>query len=198
MKVTALYVHPGGVYYRIPWVDPWDQVRDARLYRGPWPVVAHPPCARWSTLAFVNRARYGIPVGDDGGCFASALVSVIRFGGVLEHPAQSYAWKHYGIPRPRIGTWIPGRWGVHTTEVFQRNYGHRAYKRTWLLACKTALPALRWGEPPASDVWISCDRPMAAMRAASVKVMGKRERILTPISFRDLLLGLALSVFFKR
>ena len=47
MKVAALYVETNGVYYGLPDVDPWDEERDARLYDGPWPVVAHPPCARW-------------------------------------------------------------------------------------------------------------------------------------------------------
>jgi hypothetical protein len=41
--IAALYVETGGVYYGLPDVDPWDEARDARLYDGPWPVVAHPP-----------------------------------------------------------------------------------------------------------------------------------------------------------
>ena len=46
--IAALYVETNGVYYGLPDVDPWDEQRDARLYAGPWPVVAHPPCAKWS------------------------------------------------------------------------------------------------------------------------------------------------------
>ena len=38
--VAALYVAKGGAYYGLPDVDPWDEARDARLYAGPWPVVA--------------------------------------------------------------------------------------------------------------------------------------------------------------
>lgn len=48
--VAALYVEAGGSYYGLPGVDPWDETRDARLYAGPWPVVAHPPCQRWGKL----------------------------------------------------------------------------------------------------------------------------------------------------
>lgn len=45
--VAALYVETGGCYFGLEDVDPWDIHRDARLYPGPWPVVAHPPCERW-------------------------------------------------------------------------------------------------------------------------------------------------------
>lgn len=93
-------------------VDPWDEARDARLYAGPHPVVAHPPCARWSMLAAVNEARYGLKRGEDGGCFAAALAQVRRWGGVLEHPAETLAWKRFGLPRPWQGRgrapWMAG------------------------------------------------------------------------------------------
>ena len=58
MTVAALYVEKGGVYYGLPDVDPWDEERDARLYAGPWPVVAHPPRAS----CYVEQGRYGLPV----------------------------------------------------------------------------------------------------------------------------------------
>ena len=48
--IAALYVQTGGSYYGVEGVDPWDEARDARLYSGPWPVVAHPPCQRWGKL----------------------------------------------------------------------------------------------------------------------------------------------------
>ena len=106
MTIAALYVETGGVYYGLPDVDPWDAERDARLYAGPWPVVAHPPCQKWCQLAPLNASRIdGYVVGDDGGCFVSALESVRRFGGVLEHPAESYAWPAFDLPRPRPWSW---------------------------------------------------------------------------------------------
>jgi hypothetical protein len=49
--IAALYVETGGCYFGLPDVDPWDQARDARLYAGPWPVVAHPPCQMGAVLA---------------------------------------------------------------------------------------------------------------------------------------------------
>ena len=49
--IAALYVQTGGAYYGLPDVDPWDEARDARLYAGPHPVVAHPPCGQWGVWA---------------------------------------------------------------------------------------------------------------------------------------------------
>src|SRR6185312_13507688 len=79
--VAALFVEKGGCYYGLPNVDPWDRERDARLYDGPWPVVAHPPCERWGRYWFggptwVANGRARKTLGDDGGCFEAALRAV--------------------------------------------------------------------------------------------------------------------------
>jgi len=103
MVVAALYVQTDGIYYGIEDVDPWDENRDARLYAGPHPVVAHPPCQRWINLASANYARYGGEhnrPGNDGGCFPAALKSIKQWGGVLEHPAASRAWPVHGLKKP--------------------------------------------------------------------------------------------------
>jgi hypothetical protein len=77
---------------------------------------------------------------------ASALASVRRWGGVLEHPAVTIAWRTFGLPRPdSSGGWqrcLDGGWVAH---VEQRHYGHRARKATWLYAVGIEPPALRWG-----------------------------------------------------
>lgn len=82
MTVAALYVERGGAYYDLPGVDPWGLPdKDATLYAGPHPVVAHPPCSRWCRLAGLVEARWGHKRGDDGGTFAAALAAVQRWGG---------------------------------------------------------------------------------------------------------------------
>lgn len=150
-KVAALFVDPKGVYSGLPDVDVWDEARDARNYRGPWPVVAHPPCARWCMLAPLVQSMFGYEVGDDEGCFEAALEAVRTFGGVLEHPAGSKAWKHFGLPRPvRYGWTSSFADEGFTTELAQVAYGHPARKRTWLYAVGCELPALDWREPPAA------------------------------------------------
>ena len=146
--VAALYVDPAGVYASLPAVDMWDELRDARRYEGPYPVVAHPPCERWGRLW---HTKAGAVKGDDGGTFAAALVAVRRYGGVLEHPAVSGAWDAFGLNRPPMdGGWVAADW-LHGYEgwtccVFQGAYGHFAPKATWLYAHGVpALPELRWG-----------------------------------------------------
>lgn len=192
--VAALFVDPSGIYSGLPGVELWDEVRDARTYDGPHPVVAHPPCARWSMMAPLVEALYGYRRGEDGGCFAAALAAVRRWGGVLEHPASSAAWAKFGLNRPpRSGGWARASicdigWVCH---VEQGQYGHRARKATWLYTCGTDLPSLRWGKSAATAwcVWADYDRP----GARDVKRLERKERSATPPEFRDVLLAMARS-----
>lgn len=190
-KVAALFVQTDGCYFGLPDVDPWDIHRDARLYAGPHPVVAHPPCARWSMLAGLVEARYPrYRRGEDGGCFAFALKSVRTWGGVLEHPAGTKAWPAFGLPRPLHGAWIRGFCGGWVTQVAQSSYGHRARKLTWLYYFGTAAPQpLDW-RIAAHSARVSYCQNHGRLR---VEMMHAKERAATPIPFRDLLLSLARS-----
>lgn len=143
--IAALYVQTGGVYFGLPDVEPWDIHRDARLYQGPWPVVAHPPCERWGRYwSGGPSARVRRKLGDDGGCFRAALEAVEKWGGVLEHPEGSHAWRHFGIPAPlgTRGIWLRTIRGGWTACVEQGHYGHRARKATWLYFIGRKPPAL--------------------------------------------------------
>lgn len=194
--IAALFVQKNGAYFGLPGVDPWDEARDARTYPGPHPVVAHPPCSRWCRLAGFVEARWGHKRGDDGGCFASALASVRRWGGVLEHPAYSDAWSAFGLPiPPASGGWQRGVCGGWSAHVEQGRYGHRAKKATWLYAHGVELPSLRWGALP--------DRESQALvswcgnRVASGEVrprLGKKAASATPREFREVLIAMARSV----
>jgi hypothetical protein len=190
--VAALYVTKGGVYYDVPGVDPWDEERDARLYDGPYPVVAHPPCNRWCQLAWLNQAVNGLKVGDDGGCFEAALRDVRAYGGVLEHPAHSYAWATFDLPEPPESGWQATFCGGWVTRVDQGMYGHRGRKPTWLYAMVDDPPALRWERAPAGAAWWVDTRKSAPRSAA--KRLRRENASHTLIEFRDVLLGMARSV----
>lgn len=131
-RVAALFVHKDGPYGHMDGVDFWGIEQDARKYDGGHPVVAHPPCARWGKLAPINHARWGTPIGEDDGCFESALSSLRRCGGVLEHPAGSIAYRHFNLQKPKGNFWNKCGDNEWVGEVYQSIYGHRATKKTWL------------------------------------------------------------------
>jgi hypothetical protein len=191
--VAALFVERGGAYYGLDDVDPWDAERDATLYAGPWPVVAHPPCSRWCRLAGLVEARWGHRRGEDGGLFESALRSVRRWGGVLEHPAYSDAWARYGVPRPPTGGgWIACIEGGWTCYVEQGRYGHPAKKATWLYACVDSPPPLRWGHVADKDVTAAvswCGN--RTWHGSGRRRIGKKEAAATPPEFQTELLMIA-------
>lgn len=203
--VSALFVRADGPYPQLV-EDWWDGSpgRDARQYAGPNPVVAHPPCARWSRLWHTARHK-GLGLGDDEGCFEAAIGAVRRWGGVLEHPEASHAWPRFGILRPTRGAWTrsllrPDEW---VTVVDQIQYGHRARKRTWLVAVGVEPPPLRWGPSPAQTglgrrTYV-CSGPGISRSAElrklhNIVLMSKREAALTPLPFAELLISIALTV----
>lgn len=201
--IAALYVQTGGSYYSLDGVDPWDEARDARKYQGPHPVIAHPPCQRWGKLwagspSVIAKTGERKIKGDDGGCFAAALDAVRRYGGVLEHPWGSHAWKHFGlnIP-PRSGGWIIADDYGWTCCVEQGRYGHYARKPTLLYAVGVKLPEFDWGVGPHRIPQWAIDKygEKKARRIGELSFKGggkdSAPRISTPQEFRDLLISIA-------
>lgn len=207
--IAALFVETGGCYFGLPDVDPWDEARDARKYRGPWPVISHTPCQRWGKMWFGQPLTVKLTgkrkvKGDDGGCFAHSHWAAKTFGGIIEHPWGSHAWPAFGINiPPREGGWISsglfdGGW---TCCVEQGRYGHYARKPTLLLVYGLdELPSLDWGKGPPRYDPVVVER-MGLQRAKRLGELGARgggtdssPRIGTPLPFRDLLLDMARSV----
>jgi hypothetical protein len=197
-QVAALFVLPDGPYRELTGVEIWDEKRDAKLYDGPHPVVAHPPCERWGRYWHGGpSARVRRNKGDDGGCFITALEAVRRFGGVLEHPAGSAAWRVFGLNKPpRVGGWVNADFrGGWTCCVDQGHYGHRAQKATWLYAAKVPLPSLKWGKSVGGvrldDGFHSKEERRRKVRTGICQRLSRRQRLETPLQFRDLLLKIA-------
>lgn len=198
-RVAALFVEPDGIYAELPHVEIWDKARDARTYSGPHPVVAHPPCERWGRYWGGAPATWPRLVqGNDGGCFAAALHAVRIFGGVLEHPEGSHAWRWFQLTTPpRGGGWIKADWlGGWTCCIEQGWYGHRARKATWLYAHGVELPSLNWGSAPGDFVRLdegfhSKEERARAIKTGACQRLSKRQRAATPAEFRDLLISIA-------
>lgn len=119
--VAVLFARVDSVYKAMPGCDVYDIERDARTWPGGMPIVAHPPCRAWGSLAFLAKPRPGERE------LAIWAVDQIRLnGGVLEHPERSKLWPEYGLPEPgsrdRFGGW--------TLPVLQNWWGHKAEKAT--------------------------------------------------------------------
>ena len=85
--VAVLFARSDSVYKTLPGCDVYDMERDARIYDGPHPVVAHPPCRAWGRLRV-----FASPRPDERNLARLAVAMVREFGGVLEHPAGSTLW----------------------------------------------------------------------------------------------------------
>jgi hypothetical protein len=131
----------------------------------------------------MGQCRPEIVRGEDGGCFEAALAAVRKYGGVLEHPANSYAWNRFVLPPPAARGWtgslLDYGW---TCEVDQFRYGHRANKRTWLYYVGPKPPALDWSWMKRSPITVRNDGGG-----------GRDQRSRTPLLFRDVLLDMARS-----
>lgn len=194
-SVAALFVMHDTIYRRLG-CDVWDEERDARLYDGPFPVVAHPPCGTWGKYA----SQHGT-YGQDGGIFESALHSVRRWSGVLEHPRDSGAFHKYGLGKP-----MPGSWQRHAggwiTEIQQWAYGHRGIKTTWLYAVSRHEPMpLLWDvraprgnrfEFPELNRGQALRASQKAKGVIPIESMCGKERAQTPEMFALLLCSIAL------
>ena len=112
-----------------------------------------------------------------------ALECIRRFGGVLEHPAGSWAWKTFALPRPELGVWSSSRGSEWVTEVWQSAYGHRARKRTWLFYAGDEPQPLDWSTSSGTHQcgWFDRNKP----------TLGGREASATPPAFAELLVSLA-------
>jgi hypothetical protein len=169
-QVAALYIDARGPYPKLLGANMcWDESKDARLYQGPWPVVAHPPCGPWSSMKGLYR----------GGGKELALVAldqVRRWGGVLEHPITSGLWK---LVMP-------------TLVVEQVDWGHVARKRTGLyLSGVLSVPSR---PPPGIPThWCSGTHTPGARGKppAGIKICSAQQRRRTPVAFAGWLIQVA-------
>lgn len=215
MSIQALYIDPRGPYPALLGPENcWDIARDARLYNGPWPVVAHPPCGPWGRLRHLYR-------GAEHDCAPRAVAQVRAFGGVLEHPANSRLWtnghscqgwkEHCDHCEGGDGPCCVCGWehlplpdhaadshGGYTVAVNQCDWGHVARKATWLyiVGCpRSELPP--FPEPREPTHWISGGRGRAGKKAKTtpvppgIKICSAQQRRRTPLAFAEWLIAIA-------
>lgn len=189
--IAALYIDPRGPYPSLDNADCWDEARDARVYWGPHPVVAHPPCGPWGRLAHLYR-------GTEHDCAPRAVAQVREWGGVLEHPERSKLWEWEGLPLPGDAT---DAWGGRTYVVDQCDWGHVARKRTWLYVVRVnqrwvmrQLAARRGTGSPTHYVSGTRNpnrKGHGGLVPPGIKVCSAEQRKRTPLEFAKFLVELA-------
>lgn len=140
--------------------------------QGGAPVVAHPPCRLWAGLRQFAKAK---DPAMEKQLARDAVRHVQRFGGVLEHPAESTLWADRGLPLPGRA---PDQHGGWTAQIRQCDWGHKAEKLTWLYIVGVhpdELPAL---PPPGEPVAVI--KPRRDAPRDGRKIVTKAEREHTP------------------
>jgi len=170
-NVAVLCAARSSYYFDLA-TDVWDARRDARLYDGNLPVVAHPPCRAFGKLRGMAK-----PTEVDFHLASHSVLSVQRCGGVLEHPAHSTLWAAENLPPPGYAADQFGGW---TVPLLQSWFGHGAAKMTWLYVVGVSRADL----PRFPLSLATADR--------RVENMGKAERDRTPLPMAKYLLDLAL------
>ena len=181
--IAALYVDPSGPYPKMLDVDCWDEARDAKLYAGPYPVVAHPPCGPWSRLRHLCTRQ-------DPSCGPAAVCATQRWGGVLEHPAHSRLFEYMGLPKPGDATdGFSGR----TFEVRQVDWGHVCEKPTWLYVVRSDQTYLqrKLREQAGTGIATRCVSRDAKRQSSRLKRASGPQCRLTPLPFAELLVEVA-------
>lgn len=171
VEVAVLFARADSNYKLLPAVDVWDIGRDAAKWLGGVPGIYHPSCRSWGRMRQFSNPRDG-----ERALAIQAVERVRKFGGVLEHPAESTLWATCGMPRPRH---FPDVYGGWTLAIKQFHWGHRAEKETWLYIVGCA-PADVPERPRRPGKATACVRPTRAY--PRLPCITKREREETPMA----------------
>ena len=188
VNVSVLFARSDSIYRELN-CDVWDAARDARLFCGLNPVIAHPPCRAWGQLAHLARPRRG-----ERALALIALDWVRRNGGILEHPLRSKLFSQViGYPLPSE----PDAFGGWTLPYDQFWAGHLAQKATrfYLVGIQPKqLPALPFalGQAPCT---VSGGQRAQLERGIPVrKTITKAQREQTPPEMAHWLVKVASSI----
>jgi hypothetical protein len=129
--------------------------------------------------------QFAKPREDEKALAPWAIDQVRRWGGVLEHPAESTLWVHCGLPLPGR---FPDAFGGWALTVDQFHFGHKAEKSTWLYV--VGLEPDELPEVPVRDgIPTHCVRPTRSYPRLPSITHAEREK--TPEPFARWLVELA-------
>ena len=86
--------------------------------------------------------------------------------------------------------------GGWTCCIDQGHYGHPAAKATWLYAFGVSRPGLRWGRCGKrlrlDQGFHSAEERRRLIKTGICQRLSRRQRLATPLEFRDLLISIAM------
>ena len=169
-RVSILFARSDSEYKQIDECDVWDKERNAMIYDGDLPVIAHPPCRAWGVLSHMADPDPG-----EKNMARLSVMLVRKNGGILEHPVGSGIWKEAKLSA--LGMFADD-FGGYTIDVDQYHFGHVAHKMTRLYICGCSY----------SDLPVIPFRKGLAEKSMTGQVKGTRrctqfEREYTPIDF---------------
>jgi hypothetical protein len=180
IEVAVLFARQDSVYKAFDNLDVYDIDRDARIYSGNLPIVAHLPCRAWGKLKHFAKPRPG-----EKELAIFAINTVRKNGGVLEHPSGSSLWNDQNLPAPGAIDQFLG----YTLIVNQHWFGHRAEKRTmlYIVGCnKEDLPLFTARNDKPTHV-VNNSKTSKNKRPE----ISKAEREKTPVEFAKFLIEIA-------
>ena len=136
--IAALCVSGRSIYKHLPGVIAYDSRRDARTFPANMPAVFHPPCRCWSK--YLRHLAKPLDAAGEMELGRWCVRTLLKCGGVLEHPAGSLLFKEMRLPMPNR-TSDTG----FTIYVEQSWFGYASKKATWIFVCgvpKARLPAI--------------------------------------------------------
>ena len=172
-RVAVLCAPRNSVYHTLPTVDVYDVLRDARMFQGGMPIVAHPPCRAWS--AYCAHQAKPLPGEKELGLWCCEMLK--QCGGVLEQPAHSRLFEAGGLPLPPSGDAV-----LWSQQVDQWWWGDSRKKSTWL--CFSGIPRESVAVPYALRATDTGDK-------RRWQVMSHNQRSATPVAFAAWLVAIA-------
>lgn len=168
ISFPVLFTQQKSNYYNLQGFDCYDQVRNAFTCDSSLPGIYHPPCRRFSRLRGLSTAPQNERI------FGYWSIGRVRkYGGIVEHPADSLLWKQCKVGTPSS----PDSWGGYLISVNLSWFGYPAQKRTGLYIVGVPykdLPAL----PLSFD---AITRIVSSSRSSKLKEVSKSKRSMTPV-----------------
>lgn len=176
-KVSVLFTQQNSIYQDLN-VECWDEKKDARNWEGGNAIIAHPPCRGWGTLRGLAKHIPG-----EKYLAVWSIKQIRTWGGILEHPRNSYLWKYLNLPLP--GSY--DEYGGWTLNIQQHWFGHKCRKNTFLY-----IKGISPGSIPQYPIKLDAVTHIIGGGKNKVKrQMGKKENESTPLELAKWLIQTA-------